>query len=116
MDKLNELEKKVSTFVKEREWVKFHTPKDIAVSISIEAAELLENFQWRDNEEIENMLKDAGYFSSVAEEMADVLIYLIALSSRLEVDLADIAFKKIKKNGEKYPIERFKGRARAPSF
>ncbi|KAA0004269.1 MAG: nucleotide pyrophosphohydrolase [Thermoplasmata archaeon] len=111
MDKFLELREAVSDFIREREWEKFHNPKDIAISISIEAAELLENFQWRDKKEVENMLDDEEYVNSIIEEMADVMIYLIALSNKLNVDLIDASFKKIKKNEKKYPKEKFKGNA-----
>ncbi|MEA2053878.1 MAG: nucleotide pyrophosphohydrolase [Candidatus Thermoplasmatota archaeon] len=111
MDRILELKNRVSTFVNEREWKKFHNPKDIAISISIESAELLENFQWRNNEEVDAMLKNAEYFNNIKEEMADVLIYLIILSNKLEIDLIEIAFKKLRKNEKKYPADKFKGKA-----
>lgn len=109
MDRLRELEKKVALFVEERQWGKFHNPKDISVSISIEAAELLENFQWRSNGEIESMLENDRYFDSIKDEMADVMIYLVALSNKLGVDLIDEAFRKMEKNERKYPAGEFKG-------
>jgi len=109
MDRMAELKEKVASFVEERQWEQFHTPKDISISISIEAAELLENFQWRSNEEIENMLKKESYFTSIKDEIADVMIYLVALSNRLRVDLVDEAFKKMEKNEDKYPVNESKG-------
>ena len=111
MDKFLELSEKVSNFVRERDWEKFHNPKDVAISISIEAAELLENFQWRNDEEVDKMLEREDYLNRITEEMADVMIYLIVLSNKLGVNLIDIALKKIKKNEEKYPVSKFKGNA-----
>ncbi len=98
MDRMAELKEKVASFVRERDWEKFHNPKDVAISISIEAAELLEKFQWRNNEEIEDMLKNSSYFTGIKEEMADVMIYLVALSNKLGVDLVEEAFRKMEKN------------------
>ncbi|MCD6141852.1 MAG: nucleotide pyrophosphohydrolase [Thermoplasmata archaeon] len=111
MDKFLELSEKVSNFVRERDWGKFHNPKDVAISISIEAAELLENFQWRNDKEVDKMLEREDYLNRITEEMADVMIYLIVLSNKLGVNLIDIALKKIKKNEEKYPVSKFKGNA-----
>jgi len=111
MDKFLELSEKVSNFVRERDWEKFHNPKDVAISISIEAAELLENFQWRNDKEVDKMLEREDYLNRITEEMADVMIYLIVLSNKLGVNLIDIALKKIKKNEEKYPVSKFKGNA-----
>jgi len=111
MDKFLELSERVSNFIKEREWEKFHNPKDVAISISIEAAELLENFQWRDDEEVDKMLEDRNYLNRITEEMADVMVYLIVMSNKLGVNLIDIALKKMEKNEEKYPVSKFKGNA-----
>jgi len=111
MDKFLELKEAVSNFVREREWEKFHNPKDIAISVSIEAAELLENFQWRNDGEIDDMLRNGEYLNSIAEEMADVMIYLVALSNKLDIDLLEVAFKKMEKNKRKYPTSKFKGNA-----
>ncbi|MCD6299208.1 MAG: nucleotide pyrophosphohydrolase [Thermoplasmata archaeon] len=109
MDGITELKKKVASFVRERRWEKFHNPKDISISISLEAAELLENFQWRSNEEIEKMLESKSYFTGIKEEMADIMIYLVAMSNRLGVDLVEEAFKKMEKNERKYPADKFRG-------
>jgi len=111
MDKFLELSERVSNFIKEREWEKFHNPKDVAISVSIEAAELLENFQWRDDEEVDKMLEDRNYLNRITEEMADVMVYLIVMSNKLGVNLIDIALKKMEKNEEKYPVSKFKGNA-----
>ena len=109
MDGITELKKKVASFVRERRWEKFHNPKDISISISLEAAELLENFQWRSNGEIEKMLESKSYFTGIKEEMADIMIYLVAMSNRLGVDLVEEEFKKMEKNERKYPADKFRG-------
>ena len=101
MKSFEQLVAKVKKFNDDRDWDQFHTPENIAKSVVIEAGELLECFQW-DNE---NFDKEA-----VCEEMADVFAYLINLADKLDVDLIDITDKKIDKNAEKYPVEKSKGR------
>ena len=102
------LTKKIRKFVKERDWEQFHSPKNIAISISLESAELLEIFQWSRGlswSEFENdRLK-----SRAEEELSDVLIYLIRFADLAGIDLEKSAIEKIEKNKKKYPIERFKG-------
>lgn len=110
-DSLLELHKKIINFRDERNWKQFHTPKDLAMSISIEAAELLECFQWKDEKAIKEYLssdKSVG----IGEEMADVLIYLIGLSDVLGVDLIKEADEKLDKNSKKYPVEKARGTAK----
>lgn len=98
---LKQLQRRIIEFRDERDWRKFHNPKDLAISLSIEAGELLENFQWKSNEEaIESRLEN------IKDELADVVIYAFLLSDALEVDLEQVIFDKIKKNEEKYPIEK----------
>lgn len=100
MDKYNELCKRISNFNEERDWNKFHSPSNIAKSISIEAAELLECFQW-DNEKYD--------IEHVKEELADVFNYCIQMSQVLHIDLIDIENTKIDKNELKYPVNKAKG-------
>lgn len=100
------LEEQVKKFVEKRKWGIFHNPKDLAISLSIEVAELLENFQWKREEEIKKLLKNEEYKSNLAEEIADIFIYLIILSNKVGINLLEATFKKIEKNKEKYPIEK----------
>lgn len=100
MDKLEQLKIRIDKFNKDREWDQFHTPANLSKSIAIEAAELLECFQWNDN----NFNKE-----DVLEELADVMNYCIQLSQVLDVDLIDIINKKMDKTELKYPIEKSKG-------
>lgn len=100
------LEEQVKKFVEKRKWGIFHNPKDLAISLSIEVAELLENFQWKREEEIKKLLKNEEYKSNLAEEIADIFIYLIILSNKVGINLLESTFKKIEKNKEKYPIEK----------
>lgn len=92
-----------------RDWSKFHTPKDLAVSVSIESGELLELFQWRaEADPVEDEVKAA-----VADEAADVLLYLLMLCDRLDIDLEHAAHEKISRNERRYPVETSYGVARS---
>ena len=100
MEKLEELIKRIDKFNKDRDWDKFHTPSNLAKSISIEANELLECFQWNDNDyDIEE----------VKEELADVMNYCIQMSHVLNVDIIDIINAKMDKTEKKYPVDKSKG-------
>jgi NTP pyrophosphatase (non-canonical NTP hydrolase) len=105
-----ELRELIREFVAERDWSKFHTPKNLAVSLCVEAAELLEPFQWLatgDDQEIGSAKRE-----HIRHEMADVLIYLIRLADRLAVDLPAAVREKIALNREKYPVNKVRGDAR----
>ena len=99
---LDEVKKEISDFTKERNWDQYHTPENLAKSISIEAGELLECFQWSPDYKLEN----------VKQELADVLIYCIMLADKLGLDPVDIMNKKIQMNESKYPIEKSRGNSR----
>ncbi|WIM40333.1 nucleotide pyrophosphohydrolase [Paenibacillus sp. PK4536] len=90
---------KINEFRDERDWRQYHNPKDLAISISIEAAELLEDFQWINNEEALKKNKE-----NIREEIADVLIYSLMLCSDLDLDVKQIIEEKIIKNAKKYPV------------
>ncbi|GEN45425.1 nucleotide pyrophosphohydrolase [Alkalibacillus haloalkaliphilus] len=98
MNDINNLINSINHFRDERNWRQFHNPKDLAISISIEAAELLEDFQWKSSESALDSNKE-----NIQEEIADVLIYTLMLCSDLELDVEEIIEEKLKKNGEKYP-------------
>lgn len=99
---MQELQDEIIKFQKERDWKKFHTPENLAKSISIEAAELLEHFQWG-KEYDEN---------EVADELADVLIYCTYMADSLNLDIKEIIRNKMKKNAIKYPVSKSKGNAK----
>ena len=109
---VEELKKLVAKFRDEREWNKYHNPKDLAVSMSIEANELLELFQWKTNEEVEELLKNNEKYQKVMEELADVMIYCLNLADTIGADLSDAIKKKLELNEKKYPIEKIKGNYR----
>ena len=91
----------INQFRDERHWRQFHNPKDLAISISLEASELLELFQWKTNEEVVGIQSE-----QLQEELADVLIYAAMLADDLGFDLDEIVMKKLAKNGRKYPVEK----------
>jgi NTP pyrophosphatase (non-canonical NTP hydrolase) len=97
---MKEMYQEIIKFRDERGWKGNHNVKDLAISISLEASELLENFQWKSSEEA---TKDTP--QNIKEEMADVLIYLIQMADKLDVDLEKEVFEKLKKNALKYPVE-----------
>jgi NTP pyrophosphatase (non-canonical NTP hydrolase) len=99
MSEIQDLTKKLNQFIDERNWRKSQNPKDLAISISIEAAELLEDFQWISSEEALQKNKE-----NIKEEIADVLIYSLMLCSRLDLDVKEIIEEKMVKNAQKYPV------------
>ena len=107
---LKVIQQKIRMFRDERKWMQFHNPKNLAISISIEAAELLEHFQWRTFEESDKHSVDAK--DQIADEIADVAIYLIELCDNLSIDLESAINAKLDKNAAKYPVERSCGSAK----
>jgi NTP pyrophosphatase (non-canonical NTP hydrolase) len=100
MSDIQSLINSVNKFRDDRNWRQYHNPKDLAISISIEAAELLEDFQWISSEKALQENKE-----NIQEEIADVLIYSLMLCSDLELDVKQIVEEKLEKNGEKYPVD-----------
>lgn len=98
-------------FVADRDWDKFHTPKNLGTALMVEAAELAEIFQWMTVEESQAVMKDAKTATKVRDEMADVFFYLLRLSDKLVVDLEKAFHDKMAKNAEKYPAEWSRGHA-----
>ena len=97
-------------FATERDWNQFHTPKNLATSIAVESAELLEIFQWtRGQFDWEEVRNESALKEHVEEELADILLYLIRFADLANIDLQQAALRKIKINEEKYPVERCKG-------
>jgi NTP pyrophosphatase (non-canonical NTP hydrolase) len=107
---LTSLRDALRRFAAARDWQQFHTPKNLAMALAVEAAELLEHFQWLTPEQSTRL--DARRKRAVANEIADVLLYLIRLADRLEIDPLAVARRKARSNARKYPIKRAKGNAR----
>ena len=101
-----DLTKEILRFRDDRNWEQFHNPKDLAVSISIEAAELLENFQWLSWEDAVEKEKEA-----ISEELADVLIYCVLMSDAVGLNINKIVKEKLLKNNEKYPVDKVYGKS-----
>ncbi len=108
MEKFEKLLLKLRVFRQERDWEKFHKPKEVAMAAAIEAAELMEIFLWKNEEEIKRFI--AKNRETVADEIADTAVYLMLLADDLGIDLLDAIEAKMKKNAEKYPVEKCKGR------
>ena len=101
------LRDKLRQFVAERDWDQFHSPKNLAMALSVEASELLEHFQWLTEADSSRLPPEKR--AQVSDEMADVLVYLVRLADKLDVDLLDAAAKKIEKNALKYPADQVRG-------
>lgn len=104
------LKKRIQKFVEDREWGKYHNSKDLAISIAIEASELLELFQWVREKDIEALLKDAVKFTMLEDELADIVILCLNLANVTGIDVSRAVMKKIEKNEAKYPVELVKGK------
>jgi len=101
----------VKNFIVKRDWVKYHNPKDLAEAICIEAAELLEIFQWATVEEVSSWKNIPSKMTSIKDELADVLIYCLSMSNALDIDISEIVSEKLSKNEVKYPANKYFGRA-----
>ncbi len=106
---LSELRNLVRDFVEEREWRQFHSPKNLSMSLAIEAAELMEHFQWLDVPASREAANDPARLAPIGEELADVLCYAFALANELGLDIATVVRDKMAKNALKYPAEEFRG-------
>jgi NTP pyrophosphatase (non-canonical NTP hydrolase) len=104
MSDIKEITNALIKFRNDRDWEQFHNPKDLAVALNIEAGELLESFIWKKSEEADK--------AKVQEELADVLAYALLLAEKYDFDVKDIVLDKIKKNNEKYPVDKAKGTAK----
>jgi len=106
---LDGIMEKIIKFRKARDWEKFHNPKNLAISISLEASELLEHFQWLNFQESIKYAKD--HKEEISREISDIIVYLLYLSHDLDIDLLDSVDKKISENDSKYPIDKSKGKS-----
>jgi NTP pyrophosphatase (non-canonical NTP hydrolase) len=107
---LAELREMVREFVGERDWQQFHTPKNISMALAIEAAELMEHFQWLTPEQSRAIAKQDKDLAAVAEELADVVCYAFALANELDIDVAAAMEQKMGKNRQKYPADKYRGK------
>jgi len=104
------LRDKLRAFAEARDWDQFHSPKNLSMALMVEVAELMEHFQWLTEEQSGNL--DATKQAVIAEELADILLYLVRLSDKLGVNLPEAALNKLEKNAAKYPAEKVRGSAK----
>jgi len=110
MEKIELIKKKILKFRDERDWKQFHNPKDLSLSLLLESAELLEHFQWKNGEQInEHLINKKG---EISEELADILYYVLLISNDLDIDILKELEKKIEKNKAKYPVDKSKGNSK----
>ena len=109
MSDIKKLTEKIEQFREERSWKKFHNPKDEALSLVLEAAEVLEHFQWKNEHEVTEYVK--SHKEDIGEELADVLYWVLLMSHDLDIDIIEASEKKLEKNATKYPVDKFKGKS-----
>jgi dCTP diphosphatase len=107
-----ELRQLVNTFVDARDWHQFHSPKNLAMSLAIETAELMEHFQWISTDQSRRVIEQPEQMAPVADELADVFCYVLAMANELNLDLSTAVRQKMAKNEHKYPADQFYGRAK----
>lgn len=106
---MDDLIRALRLFVKERDWEQFHSPKNLSMSLSVEVAEIVEHFQWLTEEQSKNLNPDKK--QALADEIGDVLIYLTMLADKFGIDPIKAAKEKMKRNSEKYPANKVKGKS-----
>jgi len=112
---LEDLRQLMRDFVAERQWAKYHNARNLAASVSVEAGELLELFQWLTPEEaVERAKNDAAFRKAVGEEMADVFMYLVSMVNAMDIDMSQTIHAKMEKNRRKYPADKFRGHYERP--
>ena len=109
---LDDLKQLVTEFRDLRDWKQFHNPKDLASAISIESAELLENFLWKDQAEVDAVVSDSVKMEKIRDELADILIFCLSLAESTGIDLSTAIQEKLEKNAAKYPVEKARGSAK----
>ncbi|HNQ23336.1 MAG TPA: nucleotide pyrophosphohydrolase [Phycisphaerae bacterium] len=107
-----QLRQLVACFVAERDWEQFHDPKNISMALAVEAAELMEHFQWLRSDQLGLLRDDPKEMEAIGEELADVLAFVLAFANRMEIDLAAALSRKMERNARKYPAQEYRGRFR----
>ena len=111
---MHRMKQLVAGFIRERDWEKYHRPKDLAMSVAIEAGELMEHFQWKTYAECDEVMRNPRSRREVADEMADVLAFLLSLAWTTGIDLSSSLERKVARNRRKYPVRKYKGLYRRP--
>ncbi len=107
---VQELKTIVENFIRDREWQQFHSPKNLAMAIAVEAAELMDIFKWQTSDATSEGLEDAEIRVQTEDELADILVYALAFANRYKIDISSAMRRKMLKNEQKYPSEEFRGR------
>ena len=107
---VQQLRQQVQTFVDQRQWNRYHTPRNLVMALVVEVAELMELFQWRTDQEAARIMEQPQVAEAVQDELADVLCYVLALANTLSIDLSTALKNKMAKNQAKYPVEQYRGR------
>jgi NTP pyrophosphatase (non-canonical NTP hydrolase) len=110
--KIAELKEKVRKFNDDRHWAKYHNPKDIAISIAIEASELMELFQWVKDSQLDEVVNDPDKLARLEAELADIVIYCLGLANTLGIDISRAVLGKLAENEARYPVDEVKGNYR----
>jgi len=106
---IHELKEKIKQFCQERDWDQYHNPKDLAIGIITESAELLEHFRFKSEAEVEAMLKNPEKKAEISEELADIFYFVLRLAQKYDINLVEVLDKKLEKNRQKYPVEKARG-------
>lgn len=113
---IERITQRLREFAKEREWEQFHTPKNLVMALSVECSELLEHFQWLDSEQVKNLQvenpENEKKREEIAEEVSDILFYLLRFSDVMNLDLQKASDEKLEKNAKKYPAEKVRGNSK----
>lgn len=110
MHEFRDIVEDLRKFAEERDWGQFHSPKNLAIALAVEVAELLEKFQWLTEEQSKSLPEED--ILEVADEVADIQLYLMQIADKLEIDVLEKAREKIKKNAERYPVDKSRGSAK----
>lgn len=108
---IEKINNEVQKFVDDRDWSQFHSIKNLSMALSVEASELVEIFQWMKEEDSNQVKNDPKLKGKVSEEIADVFVYLMRVAVKCEIDIEQVTLEKIKRNAEKYPVDKSKGRS-----
>lgn len=111
MNKLNKLQQRISSFVSERDWEQFHSPKNLSMALNVETAELMEHFQWLNPENSKKSEIDSAKFEEIEAEIGDIFIYSLMFCEAMDIDPLEAIEEKIEVNEDKYPVEKAKGSA-----
>ena len=110
--RIAELKQRVRKFIDDRDWAKYHNPKDIAISIAIEASELMELFQWVKESQLDTVVNDPDKFARIEAELADIVIYCLGLANTLDIDVSRAVLAKVAENEARYPVDEVRGNYR----